>query len=60
MLRLRKTKITKEKFYAEKKPINIWDVNIDNIVVSKLVKTKTNPKYFIRYLDKALRPFDNA
>ena len=33
------------------------DVNVDNnIVISKLVKTKTNSKYCIGYLDKAIRP----
>ena len=42
----------KEKFYAAKRPMKIWDVNVDNIVISKLVKTKTNPKYLIGYLDK--------
>ena len=35
-----------------KKPIKIWDVHVDNIVISKLVKTKTNSKYLIGYLDK--------
>ena len=30
-----------------KKAIKIWDVNVDNIVVSKLVETKTNIKYLI-------------
>ena len=39
-----------------KKPINIWDGNVDNIVISKLVKTKTNSKYLIGYLDKIIRP----
>ena len=29
-------------------------VNVDNIVISKLVETKTN--YLIGYLDKAIRP----
>ena len=33
-----------------------WDVNVDNIVISKLVKTKINSKSLIGYLDKALRP----
>ena len=56
MLRFGETKVTKEKFYAAKKPIKIWDVNVDNIVISKLVKTKTNSKYLIGYLDKAIRP----
>ena len=40
MLRSGETKIRKEKFYGEKKPINIWDVNIDHIVISKLIETK--------------------
>ena len=26
----------------QKKPLNIWDVNVENIVISKLVRTKTN------------------
>ena len=29
MLRFRETKGTKEKFYAAKKSIKIWDVNVD-------------------------------
>ena len=40
----------------QKRPIKIWDVNVDNIVISKLVKTETNSKYLIGYLDKAIRP----
>ena len=40
----------------QKKIIKIWDVNVDNIVISKLVKTKTNSKYLIGFLDKAIRP----
>ena len=48
--------IGKEKFYAAKRPIKICDVNVDNIVISKLVKTKTNSKYLIGYLDKTIRP----
>ena len=39
----------------QKKPIKIWDVNVDNIVISKLIKTKTNSKYLKRYLDKTIR-----
>ena len=30
-------KVAKEEFYGAKKPIKIWDVNVDNIVISKLV-----------------------
>ena len=40
---------------VQKKPINIWDVNVDNTVVSKLVETKANSKYLIEYLDKVIR-----
>ena len=39
----------KENFYAAKRPIKIFDVNVENIVISKLVKTKTNSEYFIGY-----------
>ena len=52
MSRFGETKITKEKFYATKRPIKIWDVNVDNIVISKLIKTKTNSKYLIGHIDK--------
>ena len=37
MLIFGETKIAKEKFYAGKQPVNIWDVNIDNIIISKLI-----------------------
>ena len=45
MVRLGEKKIAKEKFCAAKRPIN---ANVDNVVVSKLVKTKTNSKYLIK------------
>ena len=56
MLRFGETKVTKERFYAAKKPIKIWDVDIDNIVISTFAKTKTNSKYLIGYLDKVINP----
>ena len=56
MVRFGDREIEKEKFYAAKRPINICDVNVDHIVISKLVKTKPNSKYLIGYLDKAMRP----
>ena len=57
MVKFGEKEIAKEKFYAAKKPIKIWDVNVDNIVVSKLIETKTNSKYLIGIkLDKAIRP----
>ena len=45
MLRFGETKIAKEKVYATKEKKSIWNINIDNIVISKLVETKTNSKY---------------
>ena len=45
-----------KKFYAPKKPIKTGNVNVDNILISKSVETKTNSKYFIGYLDKAIIP----
>ena len=56
MVRFREKEIAKEKFYTAKRPIKICDVNVDNIVTSKLVKTKINSKYLIGYLSKAIRP----
>ena len=51
------TEITKEKFHvAKNKPIKIWNVNGDKIIILKLVKTKTNSKLFIGILDKDIRP----
>ena len=55
MLRFRETEAAKT-VYGAKKPINIWDVNVDNIVVSKLVETKANSKYLIEYLDSYKTP----
>ena len=50
------TKSAKEKFYAAKKPINIWDVNVDNIVISKLKQKLILTKDFIGIkLDKAIK-----
>ena len=36
--------------------MKIWNVNADNIVISKLVETKNNSKYLIGYLDEFIRP----
>ena len=56
MLRFGKTKVAINEFYGAKKAIKLWDVNVDNIVISKLVKTKGNCKYLIEYFDDAIRP----
>ena len=49
-------KVTKEKLSTAKKSVQIWDVNINNIVISILIETKTNSKYLIGFSDKAIRP----
>ena len=55
MVRVGEKHIAKEKFYAAKKSMKIWDVNVDNIVASKLIETKTNSKYLIGIkLDKPM------
>ena len=36
--------------------MKMWNVNLDNKVVSKLGKRKTNSQYLIGYLDKTIRP----
>ena len=40
---------------SNKRPTKILDVNVDNIVISKLIGTKCNSQYFIGYLDKDIR-----
>ena len=39
-----------------KKTVKSWNVNVNNIVISKIIKAKTNSKYLIGYLDKAIGP----
>ena len=31
--------------------MKIWDVNVNNIAISKSIETKTNSKYLNEYLD---------
>ena len=41
----------------QKKTLKIWDVNDDNIVISKLIEANTNSKYLIGIkFDKSIRP----
>ena len=54
-MRFGETKIARDKFNAAKKPINIWDVTINNIAIWKLIKAKTNFKYLMGYLDKGYK-----
>ena len=53
-MRLGEKKVTKEELYATKEPIKVWEVNFDilDIVISKLIETKTNSKYLIGYSNK--------
>ena len=55
-MRFGETKVTKEKFYADKIASKIWDLNVDDTFISKLVKIETNSKYLIGYLDQAIGP----
>ena len=57
MVRFGEKELAKEKFYAAKKPIKVWNVNVDNIVISKLIETKTNSKNLIGIkFDKNIGP----
>ena len=56
MIRFGETEIRKEEFYGAKNRRKILDIDVDNIIISKLVELKTNSKYSIEYLDEAVRP----
>ena len=57
MVKFGEEEIGKEKFHVSKKAIKIWDVNVDNVIMSNLVKRKTNSKYLIAIkFDKFIRP----
>ena len=55
MLRFDKTKVVEKEFYGTKKTIKVWNVGVDNIVISKLFEAKNNSKYFFGYLDEVKR-----
>ena len=55
MLRFVEIKVAKEELWGAKKPIRIWNVDLDKLVISKLVKTYKSSNYFIGYLDKFIR-----
>ena len=58
MVRFGKKEITKKPAKKPaKKPRKIWDVNVHNKVISKLIETKTNSKYLIGIkFDNVIRP----
>ena len=47
IIRFNETKVAKEELHCAKKTINTWDVNVNNIVITKLIKIKKNSKNFI-------------
>ena len=47
MLRSGNKRVAKEKYYGGKKTINVWDIDANNIVITKLVEAKRNCKYLI-------------
>ena len=53
---MERQKWQKKSFILQKKPIKIWDVNVEIIVISKLIETKANSKYLngIKF-DKTIR-----
>ena len=51
MLRFGKIKVAKKELYRAKQPIKISDVNVDNIVISKIPLKKNNSKHMIGYLN---------
>ena len=49
-------KVSKGEFHGAIKPIKTQLVNVNNIVISKLIETKNDFKYLIGYLDQVIRP----
>ena len=56
MLRFYQTKIANGKHYWAKKPLKNSDAELNNIVILKLVETKSDSKHLIGYLNEILRP----
>ena len=56
MLKFGQTKVSKGEFHGAIKPIKTQLVNVNNIVISKLIETKNDFKYLIGYLDQVIRP----
>ena len=44
ILRFYEIKVAKEELYSGNKPMKIWDVNVHNIVILKLIATKNISK----------------
>ena len=55
-LRIEETEIEKRQIIYAAKNQYTFGINIDNLVLSKLVQTKSNSEYLIGFLDKVTRP----
>ena len=55
-MRFGEKKVTKEELYGAKMPVKLWYVNTDNKVISNLLETNNNSKYFFGYLVEVVRP----
>ena len=55
MVRFGKTEISEENFYAAKKPIKIWDFNVDNIEYWDNCAYEIVSKQITYYLDEYFR-----
>ena len=55
MLRFGKSKVAK-KNHGSKEPVKVWNIDIENIVISKPIKMKNNSKQLIGYLNKVKIP----
>ena len=56
IFRIGKTNVAKEEFYFAKNPINIWLVDVDNIIISKLIERNNYSEFLIGYLDEVITP----
>ena len=56
ILRFGKTKVGKEEFYRAKYLIKVWDVDVNNVVISKSIEKKNNFKHLIGFLHEVIRP----
>ena len=56
MLRFGQKKVAKQRCYDKNKPIKTSDVDVDNIVISKLIETTKNSKNLIGLVDDVIRP----
>ena len=56
MLGFGKTNVIKGTILWCNKSIKIWNVDVDNIIISKLIETRHNSKCLIEYLDDVITP----